>query len=241
MLEFFRRIYYLLNRKKMERELQNDIEAHREMMSRENRKDFGNALLVRERSREAWGWSWLDRFLQDVRYGSRMLRKNPGFTVVALAALALGIGANTALFSVVYGVLLKPLPYAQGDKLVVLRQEFSKTSQNTVGFSVKEIKDYREQSKSLAQLEEYHGMGFILLDGKEPTEVRTAVVSAHFFELLGIKAYLGRFFTEADDTAGADAVLVLSYDYWKQRYGGDPSVVGRHFRMNDKVHTVIGV
>jgi len=241
MREFFRRIYYLLNRRQMERELQNDIEAHREMMSRENRKDFGNALLVRERSREAWGWSWLDRFLQDVRYGSRMLRKNPGFTVVAMAALALGIGANTALFSVVYSVLLKPLPYAQGDKLVVLRQEFSKTSQNTVGFSVKEIQDYREQTKSIAQLEEYHGMGFILLDGKEPTEVRTAVVSAHFFELLGIKAYLGRFFTEADDTAGADAVLVLSYDYWKQRYGGDPSVVGRHFRMNDKVHTVIGV
>src|SRR6266852_700044 len=173
------------------RVLQNDIEAHREMMSRENRKDFGNPTLLQERSREAWGWNWLDHFLQDVRYGSRMLRKNPGFTVVAMAALALGIGANTALFSVVYGVLLKPLPYAQGEKLVVLRQEFTKTSQNSVGFSVKEIKDYREQTRSMAQLEEYHQMGFILLDGKDPSEVRTAVVSAHFFEMLGIKPYQG--------------------------------------------------
>src|SRR5258708_9201436 len=236
MLEFFRRIYYLLNRKKMERDLQNDIEAHREMMSRENRKDFGNPTLLQERSREAWGWSGLDHFLQDIRYGSRMLRKNPGFTLVAMSALALGIGANTALFSVVYGVLLKPLPYAQGDKLVVLRQEFTQTNQNSVGFSVKEIKDYREQTKSMVQLEEYHQMGFILLDGKEPTETRTGVVSAHFFELLGIKPYLGRFFTEDDDTAGADAVLVFNYDYSHKPYRGHPHVLRRPFRMKHKSH-----
>jgi len=84
-------------------------------------------------------------------------------------------------------------------------------------------------------------MSFILLDGQEPDEVRTGVVSAHFFDLLGIKPYLGRFFTSTDDVPGADAVLVLSYPYWKTRYGGDRSIVGRHFRMNDKVHTVVGV
>ena len=179
--------------------------------------------------------------IQDLRYGFRMLRKNPGFTVVALLALALGIGANTALFSVVYGVLLKPLPYAQGTELVVLQQDFPKANAMNVGFSVKELQDYREQAKSLAQIEEYHQMSFILLDGQEPDEVRTGVVSAHFFDLLGIKPYLGRFFTSADDTSGADAVLVLSYDFWKTRYGGDAGIIGRHFRMNDKVHTVIGV
>jgi len=179
--------------------------------------------------------------IQDLRYGFRMLVKNPGFTVVALLALALGIGANTALFSVVYGVLLKPLPYAQGDELVVLRQDFPRANAMNVGFSVKEIKDYREQAKSLAEVEEYHQMSFILLDGQEPDEVRTGVVSAHFFDLLGIKPYLGRFFTSADDIPGADAVLVLSYEYWKTRYGGDSNIIGRHFRMNDKVHTVIGV
>ncbi|MFL6388754.1 MAG: ABC transporter permease [Terriglobales bacterium] len=183
----------------------------------------------------------MSTFLQDLRYGFRMLRKSPGFTLVALVALALGIGANTALFSVVYGVLLKPLPYAQGKELVVLNQEFPKANAMNVGFSVKELNDYREQSKSLAQIEEYHQMSFILLDGQEPDEVRTGVVSAHFFDLLGIQPYLGRFFTSADDVPGADAVLVLSYPYWKTRYGGDRSIIGRHFRMNDKVHTVVGV
>jgi predicted permease len=183
----------------------------------------------------------MSSFIHDLRYGIRMLRRNPGFTLVALLALALGIGANTALFSVVYGVLLKPLPYAQGKELVVLHQEFPKANVMNVGFSVKELNDYREQAKSLAQIEEYHQMAFILLDGQEPDEVRTGVVSAHFFDLLGIKPYLGRFFTAADDVPGADAVLVLSYTYWQTRYGSDPSIIGRHFRMNDKVHTVIGV
>lgn len=239
--EFFRRIYYLLHRDKLERELQNDMAVHREMLG-ENRRDFGNPTLLQEQSQEAWGWAWLDRLGQDARYGLRVLRKNPGYTLVALLALGLGIGVNTALFSVVYGVLLKPLPYAQGNELVVLRQEFTKADHDDdLGFSVKEMQDYREQSKTLAQLAEYHGMGFVLLDGKEPERVRTGVVSAHFFDLLGIKPYLGRFFTEADDQPGAEAVLLLSYPYWKQHYGGDPNIVGAHFRMNDKVHTVIGV
>jgi len=180
-------------------------------------------------------------FLQDIRYGFRMLTKNPGFTLVVITALALGIGVNTALFSVVYGILLKPLPYAQGRELVVLQQDFAKSHQPNVLFSVKEINDYREQAKSLAQVEEYHGMSFILLDGQQPDNVRTGVVSAHFFDLLGVKPFLGHFFTDADDKPGADAVLVLSYDYWKKRHGGDPNIIGRHFRMNDKVHTVIGV
>src|ERR1043166_1608282 len=183
----------------------------------------------------------MSAFIHELRYGIRMLRRNPGFTLVALLALALGIGANTALFSVVYGVLLKPLPYAQGKELVVLHQEFPKTNALNVLFSQKEINDYREQAKSLAQIEEYHPMSFILLDGQEPDEVRTGVVSAHFFDLLGIKPYKGRFFTTADNLPGADAVLVLSYAYWQNRYGGDPDIIGRHFRMNDKVHTVVGV
>jgi putative ABC transport system permease protein len=138
-------------------------------------------------------------------------------------------------------VLLKPRPYAQGSQLVVLRQNFARSNAGNMGFSVKEIRDYRQQTRSMAEIEEYHQMGFILLDGHEPSEVRTGVVSAHFFDMLGIKPYLGRFFTEADDTPGADPVLVLSYPYWKNHYGGDRSIIGRHFRMNDKVHTVIGV
>src|SRR5579864_3564973 len=239
--DFFRRIYYLLNRSRLEHELQNDMDVHREMLGADGRRDFGNPLLLQEQSHEAWGLAWLDRLRQDLRYGLRVLRKNPGYTLVAMLALGLGIGVNTALFSVVYGVLLKPLPYANGGQLVVLRQAFTKADRNNVGFSVKEINDYRAQSRSLSQMEEYHQMGFILLDGKEPQEVRTGVVSAHFFELLGIKPYLGRFFTPNDDQPGADAVLILSYPFWKKHYGNDPDIIGRHFRMNDKIHTVVGV
>jgi predicted permease len=110
-----------------------------------------------------------------------------------------------------------------------------------MGFSVKEIQDFRRQNRSMSQVEEYHSMSFILLDDREPIRVRTAVVSAHFFDMLGIKPYLGRFFTDSDETKDSDAVLVLSYPYWQQRYGGDPSIIGRRFRMNDRVHTVIGV
>lgn len=241
MPEFFRRIYFLLNRRRMEQELANDMAVHREMMSPENRKDFGNPTLLREQSAEVWGWGWLERLAQDTRYGFRVLRKNPGFTLIALVALGLGIGANTALFSVVYGVLLKPLPYEKDNQLVVLHQAFQKTGQNNVGFSVKELQDYRQQSRSLAEVEEYHQMSFILLDGHEPNQVRTGVVSAHFFDMLGLKPYLGRLFTDADETHNSEPVLVLSYDYWKNHYGGDPNIVGRHFRMNDKEHTVIGV
>ena len=238
--EFFRRIYFLLNRRKMQRDLANDMEVHREMLG-QNRNDFGNPTLIAEHSREAWGWGWIDRLLQDLRYGIRILRKNPGFSLVAIVALGLGIGANTALFSVVYGVLLKPLPYAQGNQLVILRQSFAKRGINDVFFSVKEIQDYRSQSKSLAQVEEYHQMSFILLDGHEPNNVRTGVVSAHFFDLLGLKPIMGRTFTDADETPTSEPVLLLSYNYWKEHYGGDPNIVGRHFRMNDKIHTVIGV
>jgi putative ABC transport system permease protein len=238
--ELFRRIYYLLNRSRMDRELQNDIAVHREMMSPEMRADFGNPTLMQERAREASGWTWLERLIQDTRYALRILLKNPAFSVVAIVALGLGIGANTALFSVVYGVLVKPLPYTQGKQLVELRQSFMHSGAPEVRFSVKEIADYR-QAHTLSQVEEYHGMSFILLDGVEPNEVRTGVVSAHFFDLLGMRPYLGRLFTEADETKTSDPVLVLSYPYWKNHYGGDPGVVGRKFRMNDRVHTVIGV
>jgi putative ABC transport system permease protein len=180
-------------------------------------------------------------FLKDLRFAFRMLRKNPGFTLVAVMALALGIGANTALFSIVYGVLLKPLPYAQGNDLVVLEQKYPKIGRDNVGFSVKEIADYREQSETLSQIEEYHNMSFILLNGKEPDNVNTGVVSARFFDLLGVKPLLGRTFQEGDDRPGADAVLVLSYKYWKSKHGGDPGIVGKQFKMNDRIHTVIGV
>src|ERR1044072_822043 len=178
---------------------------------------------------------------QDVRYGLRVLRRNPAFTLTALITLALGIGANTAIFSVIYGVLLRPLPYQNGHELVILRQQAPLANINNLGFSVKEITDYREQNHTLSEIVEHHSMNFILYGGAEPENIRTGVVSANFFEAVGIKPLLGRTFLPSDEAHGADAVLVLSYKYWQRSPAGNPPIVGKVFKMNGRPHTVIGV
>lgn len=183
---------------------------------------------------------FIELLWQDVRFGMRVLRRNPGFTLTAIITLALGIGANTALFSVIYGVLLRPLPYREGDRLVVLNQQARLNNVNSLGFSVKEFQDYRDQNKTMDMVE-HHAMSFILYGRIEPERVQTSVVSANFFEVLGVKPILGRTFVPDDEKAGGEAVLVLSHKYWVQSHGGDRNIVGTVFRMNNRPHTVIGV
>ncbi len=179
--------------------------------------------------------------MQDVRFALRTLRKNPGFTAVAVLTLALGIGANTAIFSLVHGVLLRPLPYLDDGDLVVLRQKAPKAGIDNLAFSVQEVYDYRDQNQSLGSLVEYHNMTFTLLGRGEPERVRTGVVSAEFFDLLGVKPLHGRTFRAEDDVPGAEAVLVLSHPYWQRSFGGDSAIVGQVFEMNNRPHTVVGV
>ncbi len=178
---------------------------------------------------------------QDVFYALRMMRKNFGFTIVAVLTLALGIGANTAIFSVVNAVLLSPLPYPKGRELVILRQQAQKQGVDNLAFSVKEIEDYRAQNGTFSGVAEYHSMTFTLLGRDEPLRVQTGVVSANYFDLFGIKPIQGRTFREDDDKLGAPAVLLVSYEFWKNSLDGDPNIVGKTFRMNDRVHTVVGV
>ncbi len=178
---------------------------------------------------------------QDGGYALRMMGKNPGFTAVAALTLALGIGANTAIFSVVRGVLLRPLPYGHGERLVLLHQSAARGGFDDVPFSVKEIEDYRDQNRSFTGLVEYHSMWFTLLGGKQPQRIPTGVVSANFFDILDVKPILGRTFLPGEDRPNAPAVLVLSYAYWQRELGGDLDVIGRTFEMNDRVHTVVGV
>ena len=178
---------------------------------------------------------------QDLSYAGRMMRKNPGFTLMATVILALGIGANTAIFSVVHAVLLRPLPYPNGQQLVFIRQQAQKQGLDDIGFSVHEIQDYREQNQTLAGLVEYHAMSFILFGHGDPDRVRSAVVSANYFDLFQVKPLLGRTFVPDDDKLGAPPVLLLRYEYWKNKFGSDPEIVGKTFEMNDKVHTVVGV
>ncbi|MFP5379690.1 MAG: ADOP family duplicated permease, partial [Vicinamibacteria bacterium] len=212
-----------------------------EAARRQSLRDFGPMVKHIEETREARGVSWLEELVQDVRYGLRTLARTPGFAVVAVLTLGLGIGANTAIFSVIHGVLLKPLPYEHGDRLVLIRQSAPQANQQNVGVSIKELYEYREQLASFDGLVEFHQMNFDLLRRGDPDRVATGVVSPNFFEVLGIRPLHGRTFVEADDNEGAEAVLVLGHAYWQTRFGGDPAIVGQVFQMNNRPHTVVGV
>ncbi|HEV3218257.1 MAG TPA: ABC transporter permease [Candidatus Acidoferrales bacterium] len=183
----------------------------------------------------------LEMFRQDGGFAVRMMRKNKGFTALVICILALGIGANTAIFSVVNGVLLRPLPFVKGDRLVSVNQAAPRAGYDKIPFSVHEINDIREQSQTLEAVVEYHNMQFDLLGVGDPQRINTGVVSANFFDVLGVKPIYGRTFVPDDEKPGAPAVMVFSYEYWNRVYGGDPNVVGTKFRMNNMVHTAIGV
>ncbi|MES1240872.1 MAG: ABC transporter permease [Acidobacteriota bacterium] len=245
----------LVFKSRSEREMDDELRFHIEMETAQNvgrgmspelarteaLRAFGGVEKTKEQCREARGGRWIEELAQDVRYGVRTLRMHPGYTAVVVLILALGIGANTAMFSAVNAVLLRPLPYADGDRLVVLHQKAALTGVDDLAFSPVEMADYERGSRSFSNLVEHHSMGFNLLDHGEPSRVRTGVVSWDFFDVLGVKPLLGRTFRPEDETASAEPVLVLSYEYWQRQYGGDPKVVGRSLRMNDKAHLVIGV
>ena len=248
------RLGSLLGRKQQELELDAELEYHVDMLTEQNMqrgmpreqarqealRTFGPVEAVKDDVRDTWLSHFFDVAAQDLRYGIRSLRRNPGFALVIILTMALGIGANTAIFSVINGVLLRPLPYKDGDKLVELHQGQGDAIANDLGFSPKDIADYR-LSPSLSDVVEFHAMLFTLLGRAEPLRVTTGVVSANYFDVLGIKALHGRTFVADDDKPGGPAVLVLTYRYWVQSFDEDPSVVGKVFRMNDKPHTVVGI
>jgi predicted permease len=243
----------LFARDRVERELDDELRHHLELeaerLGREGAPEprrratlaFGGVEGVKEECRQSWGVRFLETLAQDFKYGARSLRRNPGFTAVVALTLGLGIGANTAVFSVVRGVLLRPLPYARGQEVVSLQQPLPQSGVEDMGFSVKEVQDYGALAPSLQDVVEYHSMNFTLLGGPEPQRVRTGVVSAAFFDVLGVQPILGRAFRKGEDAPGAEPLLVLSHAYWQDKLGGDPAVVGRTFEMNDRVHTVVGV
>ncbi|HXS79749.1 MAG TPA: ABC transporter permease [Gammaproteobacteria bacterium] len=189
----------------------------------------------------AAGLNRIEEARRALRYAWRGLFKSPWFTGVAVLTLGLGIGVNTAIFSVIHSVLLAPLPYDDAGRLVLIRQSAPLAGQNDVGVSIRELYDYRERLASFDALVEFHQMDFDLLRRGDPDRVATGVVSHNFFDVLGIRPLYGRTFVEADDRAGAEAVLVLGNAYWKSRFGGDPNVIGQVFEMNDRPHTVVGV
>src|SRR5918995_1238101 len=205
-------------------------------------RSFGPMEKHKEETREARGVSMFETLVADLKYGGRALLKHPGYALLAVLTLGLGIGANPAIFSVFNGVLLKPLPYEHGDRLVIVQQSRPLSGQPQVGVAIAEYFDYRERGKEVFDgLVEYHQMNFDLINRGEPDRVNTGVVSHNFFDLLGIKPILGRSFTASDDVRDAEAVLILSHTYWRTKFGGDPNIVGQVFEMNDRPHRVIGV
>jgi len=249
------RLRTLWRRDRLEDEMEEELRAHLEHQVEANRRAgmgpdearrsavlaFGNVDSLKEECRDSWGVHFLDTLTQDVRFALRGLRRNPGYTAVVVLTLGLGIGANSAIFSVVNGILLRPLPYAEGDRIVALRHDTPSANASDIGFSVPEVQDLKRMARSLDAVSEYHQMSFTLLGGAEPLRVRTGVVSAGFFDMLGVQPLLGRGFRAEDEGHGAEAVLLVSHGYWRKAFGGDPGVVGRTFEMNDKPHRVIGV
>ena len=245
----------LLNPEKRELDMNREILFHIECETEKNIRrglspdearraamlSFGGIERIKEEGRHSRKFQWVEELWRDLQYAVRILRRDPGFTLVALLTLALGIGVNTAIFSVIYGVLLKPLPFEDGNRIVVVRQTAPLAGQNNVPFSVKEIADYREQNTTFNALVEHHSMSFTLLGGKEPELIQTGVVSWNFFDVLGVRPMLGRAFLKEDEDHGAEAVLVLSHEYWMRSHHGDRDIVGRVFAMNNRPHTVIGV
>lgn len=242
-------------RDSFDREISKELQAHIEMEVEHRRKqgmteeevrrtalrDFGGVEKTREEVREARGLGFWDVLRQDVRFGLRSLRRGPGFTVAAVLILALGIGANTAMFSVISGVLVKPLPFRDQGKITLIRQSAPGRNVADAGVSIPEYFDYRARLRSLHNLVEYHQMQFVLLNHGDPDKVDTGVVSTNFFGSLGVKPLLGRDFVTSEATLGSPPVVLLTYQYWQDKFGSDPKAVGQVVKMNDQNHEIIGV
>ena len=226
------------------------------------RREFGNVGLVKEVTREKWGWASLERWLQDLRFGLRMLRKNPGFSLIAVLTLSLGIGATTAMFSIVDATLLKTLPVKEPEALVLFkslaREDFSYGAYNgerradaatglkagTV-FPAQSFARMRAraqtQESSCAELFAFGKTDAnVTIDGQSEA-LRGLVVSGNYYAGLGVQAWLGRVITDDDDRAGASPVVVFSHRYWERRFSSDPAIIGKQISINNVAFTVIGV
>ncbi len=177
----------------------------------------------------------------DLRYAARSLIRAKGFTIAVVVTLGLGIGATTAIFSVVRGVMLKPLPHREGDRLMYLRQSTHGPGGENVLFSVPEIADFRAGSQTLAGIAEYSPLTLTLVGDDDAVRIDVGLVTGNYFSVMGLKPVIGRSFADSDDGKGAAPVMMLTYEYWQKRFGGDPAIVNKTLRVAGKPVTVVGV
>jgi len=245
----------LLSRRRIYSDLTEEIHEHlaekidelvASGMSREEarhaaRREFGNATLIEERGREVWQWPSMESLIADIRYALRMLRKNPGFTSVAILTLALGIGANTAIFSVINAVILRPPPFPNSEQLVTLFEQDRKKGYDQNAPAAANFLDWRAQNNVFSQMAAYGGGECNLTGDQRPERVAGGAVTANLFPLLGIAPLLGRTFTTDEEQPGHDRVVILSYTLWQERFGGKAQIVGDSITVNGRASTVIGV
>jgi predicted permease len=218
----------------------------RDAAERAARKEFGNVTHIKEVTREVRGL-WLERLVQDVRYGARALRRTPAFTIVAVLTLALAIGANSAVFTMVHSVLLKPLPFRDPERLFLASYvPIDLPFEVPPGLTDRAWLDYRQRARAFEKLTAYNGMQTVLSGSgaggaSDATTVAGARVDASFFAVLGVSPILGRAFTSEEELAGGNPVAIISHRLWRERFGGDPRAIGARIALDDVPYTVVGV
>src|SRR5215467_4949369 len=249
----YTRLYGLLRKNRIEQEMDDEMRFHLLMRTRDNiergmrpdeaeleaRRRFGNEGRIKDLARDIKGGGFMETLLQDLRYGARMLLKHPGFTLIAVITLALGIGANTAIFSFVNAVLLKPLPYPDPERIVSVWEKHPGGFSNPI--STLNFLDWERQNRCFQFLSAIAPDTVTLTGSGSPEQLNVNRVSASYFKALGVEATLGRAFAASENEAGADLEVVLSNRIWQSRFGGDPKVIGRKITLDAKSYTIIGV
>ena len=249
------RIAGVFTKHRADDDLRDELQAHLDMEITENiRRGLhpdvarrqallasGGLTMAAEAVRDRRGLPWIESVAADMTYALRALRHSPAFTAVVVITLALGIGANTAIFSVVRGVLLKPLPHRDGDRLVYLRQSTDGPGGANVSFSVPEVRDFRNGAKSLGGIAEYSEWSHTLQSDNDAVRIDVGLVTGNFFEVMGLSPVLGRLTLPSDDGPGVPPVVVLTHEFWMKRFAGDSNIVGTQIRLDGASVTVIGV
>ena len=249
------RIQGLITGPRADAELREEMEAHLEMETAENiRRGMhpaearrqallaaGGLTQAVEAVRDQRGLPWIENVFADFRYALRALRRSPAFAAVVVITLALGIGANTAIFSVVRGVLLKPLPHRDGDRLLYLRHSADGPAAANLNFSVPEVRDLRQGVSSLGGIAEYSPWFHTMQGADGAVRIDAGLVTGNFFEVMGLSPILGRLTRPSDDGPGVPPVMVLTYEFWTKRFGADSGIVGRTVTLDGTPVTVIGV
>lgn len=228
-------------RRALDRDLEEEMAFHRSMRQADpGAPPFGNPIVIKEAMREMWSFHLIETILQDARYSLRGMARNPGFALIAIALLALAIGANTAMFTVVKRVLLDPLPFPAADRLVRIWQL---QKQQGLSFSVtaEDYLDWAARSRRFDAIAAYSGRGLSITGEGEPELILSLGVSTNFFRVLGVSPAIGRDFRSEEDQHGRERVVVLSHALWQRKFGGDPAIVGRMIRANGEPYQIVGV